>query len=147
MSEEIPKKGKGGRKPKAGGNADLANQLRELRNWTNLSDAEFALRVNDESKATIGLLLTKIREAVPTMSASQASISYGILSDKRLAQDLRPQPTTLVQNNVTINGYSKEDLRAILSGKMRPTLPTSSNRTVQPVQTQGQPSQTEQKSQ
>ena len=141
MSEEA-KPERRGRKPKEGGNADLARQLLELKKWTGLSDAEFADRINAESKATIGLLLNKIREAVPSMSASQASISYGILSDKRLSQSLAPQPTTLHQTNITVNGYSKDDLKALLSGKARRVQPTAPKCIDLPAHNPAPPAQT-----
>lgn len=120
MPDELsPAPKKIGRPAKKGGHADLASQMRQLQQWTNLSDSEFAERINAESKVTIGLLLQKIREAIPEMSASQAGINYGILSDKRLNQSLAPQPTTLNQTNITVNGFSKQDLKEMLSGRKR----------------------------
>ena len=123
MAEELssaPRKI--GRPATPGGKSDLAAQLVQLKQWTGLSDADFVERINAESKVTIGLLLQKIRESVPDMTPSQASISYGILSDKRLNQSLAPTPTTLHQTNVTIHGFNGtlDDLKAQLSGRKRP---------------------------
>jgi hypothetical protein len=130
-----------GRPPAPGGKADLAAQMLQLKQWTNLSDTEFSDRINAESKVTLGLLLQKIRESVPDMSPSQASISYGILSDKRLNQSLAPQPTNLHQMTVNIHGFSGtlDDLKEQLSGRKRREKPVAGTCIDLPVNGQESP--------